>query len=61
MNGFKKGVRTGEYYELAVEAIKRIKKTNFMLKGRHCQVFSVNSGQGIILNGFHETHYAAIL
>lgn len=34
MNGFKKGVRTGEYYELAIEAIKRIKKINFMLKGK---------------------------
>ncbi len=34
MNGFKKGLRTGEYYELAKEAVKRIKKANFMIKGK---------------------------
>jgi len=28
---------------------------------RHCQVFSVNSHQGFILNGFHSSDYAAIL
>ena len=34
MDGFKKGMRTGEYYELAIEAIKRIRKANFLIKGK---------------------------
>ena len=34
---------------------------SFMLRKRQCQVFSVNSRQGFILNGYHESNYAAIL
>jgi hypothetical protein len=34
MIGFKTGLRTGKHYELAIAAIKRIKRMNFLLKGK---------------------------
>lgn len=41
------------------EELNRIE--NQCLRIGQCQVFSVNSHQGFILNGFHESDYAAIL
>jgi hypothetical protein len=46
-----------------LKTLSALKPDDYALEGgnRHCQVFSVNSHQGFILNGFHKSDYAAIL
>ena len=53
LNEYVRFIRNGEDKEVG-EVIRRHTR-------RQCQVFSVNSHQGFILNGFHDFYYAATL